>query len=165
MAKVTDHLASISFESTGRPSGTLIARAGSSLFLPRTRLLAGSTLGLAGAGTALVLVLGAASSPPAYAVTTEGDGSVLVTISQNSALPQANAKLVSMGIHEQIAIEMAPGPAAVGGPGRLCRRVRTCPGRRRKRSVVGMGGDARGNPIGQHGRGHLAHGRLSPLRR
>lgn len=84
--------------------------------LRRPRVLAGSTLGLAGGGTALALALGAASSTPAYAVTTNGDGSVLVTINQHSALPQANAKLTAMGIHEQISIRMAPGAAAVSGP-------------------------------------------------
>jgi hypothetical protein len=71
---------------------------------------------LAGVGTALVLVLGAAGSPPAYAVTTEGNGSVLVTINQGTALPQANAKLSAMGVHEQVTIYMATGPAAVSGP-------------------------------------------------
>jgi hypothetical protein len=84
--------------------------------LRRPRVLAGSTLGLAGAGTALTLALSAASSTPAYAVTTNGDGSVLVTINQNSALPQANAKLTAMGIHEQVTIYMATGAAAVSGP-------------------------------------------------
>jgi len=69
-----------------------------------------------GVGTALTLALGAASSTPAYAITTNGDGSVLVTINQNSALPQANAKLTAMGIHEQISIQMAPGAAAASGP-------------------------------------------------
>ena len=81
----------------------------------RPRVLASSTLGLAGVGTALVLVLGAASSTPAYAITTSGDGSVQVTINQFSALPQANAQLTAMGIHEQIIIDMASGPAAVSG--------------------------------------------------
>ena len=41
---------------------------------------------------------------------------MLVTINQNSALPQANAKLTAMGIHEQITIYMASGAAAVSGP-------------------------------------------------
>ena len=83
--------------------------------LRRPSVLAGSTLGLAGVGAAIVLALGAASTP-AYAVTTNGDGSVLVTINETSALPQANAKLTAMGIHEQITIDMASGPAAVSGP-------------------------------------------------
>ena len=83
---------------------------------PHPRVLAGSTLGLAGVGTALALTLTATGSTPAYAVTTNSDGSVLVTINQNSALPQANAKLTAMGIHEQVTIYMATGPATVSGP-------------------------------------------------
>ena len=84
--------------------------------LRRPSVLAGSTLGLAGVGAAIALALGAASTP-AYAVTTNGDGSVLVTINHESALPQANAKLIAMGIHEQVIIYMASGAAADnGGP-------------------------------------------------
>lgn len=83
---------------------------------PRPRVLAGSTLGLAGAGTALALALTATTSTPAFAVTRNGDGSVLVTINQTQALPQANQKLTDMGIHEQVTIDMASGAAAVSGP-------------------------------------------------
>lgn len=83
--------------------------------LRRPRFIAGSTLGLAGAGTALVLALGVASSPPAFAVTTNSNGSVTMQISLTSSLPQANAKLLAMGIHEQVAIYMATGPAAASG--------------------------------------------------
>jgi hypothetical protein len=82
----------------------------------RPRVVAGSTLALAGVGVALTLGLTATSSTPAFAVTKNTDGSVLVTINQNSALPQANAKLTAMGIHEQITIDMASGPAAASGP-------------------------------------------------
>jgi hypothetical protein len=82
---------------------------------PRRRVLAGSTLALAGAGSALGLVLTAGASTPAFAVTKTGDDSVLVTISQTQALPQANAKLTAMGIHEQVIIDMASGAAAVSG--------------------------------------------------
>jgi hypothetical protein len=83
---------------------------------PRPRLLAGSTLALAGAGTAIALTVTATTSTPAFAVTRNGDGSVLVTISQTEALPQANQKLTEMGIHEQITIYMASGAAPVSGP-------------------------------------------------
>jgi hypothetical protein len=82
---------------------------------PRGRVLAGSTLALAGAGAGLGLVLTAGASAPAFAVTKTGDGSVLVTISRTEALPQANAKLTAMGIHEQVIIDMASGPAAASG--------------------------------------------------
>jgi hypothetical protein len=117
MTKFTDHL----WRDLAREHGATLALAdrpepGRVPLLRRPRVLAGSTLGLAGVGTALVLALGAVSSTPAYAVTTSGDGSVLVTINQNSALPQANAKLSAMGIHEQVTISMASGAAAVSGP-------------------------------------------------
>jgi hypothetical protein len=83
---------------------------------PRPRVLAGSTLAVVGAGAALTLGLTATASTPAFAVTKTADGSVLVTISQTQALPQANCKLTDVGIHEQITIYMATGAAAVRGP-------------------------------------------------
>lgn len=82
---------------------------------PRTQVLAGSTLALAGAGTALALTLTATGSTPAFAVTTDANGSVLVSISQEENIVQANAKLTAMGIHEQFDIYMASGPATVKG--------------------------------------------------
>ena len=117
MTKFTDHL----WRDLAREHGATLALAdrpapGRAPLLRRPRVLAGSTLGLAGVGAALGLALGAASSTPAYAVTTNSDGSVLVTINQNSALPQANAKLTALGIHEQITIYLASGAAAVSGP-------------------------------------------------
>jgi hypothetical protein len=117
MTKFTDNL----WRDLAREHGPALAHAdrpgpGPAPFLRRPRVLAGSTLGLAGVGTALVLTLTATGSTPAYAVTMNGDGSVLVTINQKTALPQANAKLTAMGTHEQIGIEMATGPALVEGP-------------------------------------------------
>ena len=83
----------------------------------RPRILAGGTLGLAGVGAALVLALGGSTAPPAFAITRSNDG-VLVhlnyTTDQN--LPQVDAKLASMGIHESVGIQMAPGAATVSGP-------------------------------------------------
>jgi hypothetical protein len=81
----------------------------------RPRVLAGSTLGLAGIGTALVLALSGSAAPPAFAITTNGDGSVLVNINRLQSLPAANHKLTAMGIHEQVTIYMAAGAAAVSG--------------------------------------------------
>jgi hypothetical protein len=110
-------------EQAARPTGVGRGRhagAGPATRAPRTRpgsrVLAGGTLGLAGVGAALVLALSGSSAPPAYAVTRNGDGSVLVQINQLQSLPVANRKLTAMGIHEQIAIQMATGPATVGGP-------------------------------------------------
>ena len=84
----------------------------------RPRVLAGSTLGLAGVGAALLLALSGSAAPPAFAITKEGDGSVLVKLNygQNKNLPQVNRKLTAMGTHEQITIYMATGAAPVSGP-------------------------------------------------
>ncbi|MGA2011857.1 MAG: hypothetical protein ABSH51_15210 [Solirubrobacteraceae bacterium] len=98
-------------------SSRLRGRKGRPWTRARPRFLAGSTLGLAGVGAALLLVLGGSAAPPAFAITKEGDGSVLVTLShaEDQNLPQVNAKLAAMGTHEQITIYMASGPAAVPG--------------------------------------------------
>ena len=76
-----------------------------------------STLGLAGVGAALVLTLSGSAAPPAFAITTNGDGSVLVKLNyaQDLNLPQVNRKLAAMGTHEQITIYMATGAAPVSG--------------------------------------------------
>ena len=83
---------------------------------PRPRVLAGSSLAVAGVGAALLLALSGSAAPPAFAITTNGDGSVLMKINQLQSLPDANHKLTQMGIHEQIALAMAPGAASVSGP-------------------------------------------------
>jgi hypothetical protein len=104
-------------EQTARSSGTpRRAR-----LLRRPHALAGSTLGLAGVGAALVLALsaGGAAAPAAFAVTREANGSVLVTVNpQDTTQPwvlAADRKLASMGIDEPIGIEapLALGPATV----------------------------------------------------
>jgi hypothetical protein len=116
MSKFTDHL----WRDLVREHGPTLAHAdrpepGRSS-RPRPRVLAGSTLGLAGVGAALVLALSGSAAPPAFAITTNGDGSVLVNINQDTALPAANHKLTAMGIHEQVTIYMATGAAPVSGP-------------------------------------------------
>lgn len=84
----------------------------------RPRILAGSALGLAAAAAALTLALSGAASAPAFAVTTEADGSVLVTLNTNplGVASQLAAKLAAMGIGEEIEVATAPGPATVSGP-------------------------------------------------
>ena len=89
----------------------------------RTRLrmpvIAGSTLGLAGLGAALLLALGGtAATTPAFAITRSDDGSVLVHLNYvaDENLPQVQQKLASMGVHENVGIQMAPGAATVSGP-------------------------------------------------
>ena len=106
MSKFTDKL----WSDLARDHGPTLARvdrpkpgrAGGGRMLRRPRLLAGSTLGLAGVGVALVLVLGGSSAPPAFAVTRHHDGSVAVKIYRKSGVVGANRKLAAMGIHERL---------------------------------------------------------------
>jgi hypothetical protein len=84
--------------------------------LRRPRVLAGSTLAMAGAGTALALTLTATGSTSAFAVTTSANGSVLVTMTGQENIIQANNKLIAMGLHEQFLIDIVTGPAPVRGP-------------------------------------------------
>ena len=100
-------------ERAARPRGARARRTGS-----RSRVLVGSTLGLAGVGAALVLALGGSTAAPAFAVTKSADGAVLVKLNYNANqnLPQVNAKLAAMGLHEAVTIYMASGAASVAGP-------------------------------------------------
>ena len=92
----------------------------------RPRVIAGGTLALAVAGTALGLGLTATGGAPtaaggaqvvtdAYTITQNSSGSVLVQINQETSLPAANQKLTAMGIHEQVIIDNESGAAAAGG--------------------------------------------------
>src|ERR1700742_4786017 len=108
MTRYTDRL----WRDLAREHGPALALAdrpepGRAALLRRPRVLAGSTLALAGVGTALTLGLTAATSTPAFAVTRSADGSVLVQMSQEQNIVQANAKLIAMGIHEQFYVWMA----------------------------------------------------------
>ena len=119
MSKFTDHL----WRDLAREHGPTLAhaerpepgRAGGARVLRRPRVLAGSTLGLAGVAAVLVLALGTSATPPAYAVTKHSDGSVTVQINSTSSIVAANNKLAAMGIHEQFGIDMASGTAPVSG--------------------------------------------------
>jgi hypothetical protein len=102
---------------SGDHDGGDASGAGESRPRRRTRLVAGSTLGLAGVGAALVLALGGSTAAPAFAVTRSDSGSVLVNMSYGSGqnLPQVNAKLASMGLKEGITIDMKSGAASTPG--------------------------------------------------
>jgi hypothetical protein len=95
-------------------------RAGGARVLRRPRVLAGSTLGLAGVGAALLLALGGSAAPPAFAVTRQHDGSVLVKVNVAETTQPwvlgADRKLAAMGIDEQIMVGTQPGAATVSGP-------------------------------------------------
>ncbi|MGH2870993.1 MAG: hypothetical protein ACRDL5_00830 [Solirubrobacteraceae bacterium] len=81
----------------------------------RLRLVAGTSLGLAAAGTALVLalVLGATTTSPAFAVTRNHDGTVTVSIKRPSGDAGANAKLKRLGIRAQV-LPQAPVDCGAG---------------------------------------------------
>ena len=74
----------------------------------RPRVLAGTTVGLALAGVASVLVLSAASSPSAFAVSRNADGTVTVKLQRIAAIHGANAKLAALGIRARL-VEVVPG--------------------------------------------------------
>ncbi len=83
----------------------------------RPRVFAGSTLGLAGIGAALLLALGGSAAPPAYAITQKADGTVFVQINfaGRQTLLAADGMLVAK-YHETALINIASGPATVEGP-------------------------------------------------
>ena len=92
----------------------------------RPRIVAGSTLTLAVAGTALGLGLTSANSTAgstagstaavtaAYTITTHSGGSILVQINNRQSIDAANQKLNAM-IKEQVVVRTASGPAPVSG--------------------------------------------------
>ena len=98
----------------------------------RPGLIAGSTLALAAAGTALGLGLTSTSGgtpaggttaggirkvvTAAYTITEMSNGSVLVQVNQAESIVAADAKLGSMGIQEKVAVFPKPGAATVSGP-------------------------------------------------
>jgi hypothetical protein len=115
MSKFTDHL----WQDLVQEHGPTLARADrpKPSRARRRRILAGSTLGLAGVGAALVLALSGSAAPPAFAITKQDDGSVLVHLNyvRNLNLAQVEQKLKDMGTNEQITIYMATGAAPVSG--------------------------------------------------
>ncbi len=101
---------------------------------PRPRLLLGTTVGLAGVGTALALVLSAASSSPAFAVTRNPDGTVTVWVTRVGGLAGANARLAELGVHAravQVTAGCTPGRANWIARNAKVQRVVT-PGRTQK---------------------------------
>ncbi len=65
----------------------------------RVPLLAGTSIGVVGGSVAAVIVLSAASSPPAFAVTRHADGTVSVMIRRIEGIAGANRRLALLGIH------------------------------------------------------------------
>ncbi len=64
----------------------------------RRRRLAGASLGLAAVATAAALVLSAGTAAPAFAVTSNPNGTVTVTIDEIAGIAGANAQLTALGV-------------------------------------------------------------------
>ncbi len=65
---------------------------------PRPGLLAGTTVVAVAAVAVLALVLGGTNTSPAYAVNTNHDGSITLTINRLNGIHGANVKLSSLGV-------------------------------------------------------------------
>jgi hypothetical protein len=116
MTRYTDHL----WRDLVREHGATIAQAArpepGRAHRQRAHVVAGSTLALAGVGTALALTLTATGSTPAYAVTKSGNGTVEIKLNDIKSLPHVtDPQLTAIGVHS-VSIEMASGPATVSGP-------------------------------------------------
>ena len=101
----------------------------------RPQLLAGTTVGVAAIATAAALLLGASTSPPAFAVTRNPDGTVTVSLKQPSGIAAANRKLAAMGVRAQIAAEAKTPPTLVC-PGGTAPTITFDPARIAKRHVL-----------------------------
>jgi len=121
----------------------------------RPGLIAGGTLALAAAGTALGLGLtstsgstGAGGTPAggirkvvtaAYTITEKSDGSVLVQVNQRQSILAADAKLSSMGIQLKVAVFPKPGAATRSGPV-TCKPVDGAPKQPQVQVLLGTNG-------------------------
>jgi hypothetical protein len=82
----------------------------------RRSVLAGGTLGVAALGAGLLLAFSGSTAPPAFAITTSSDGSVLVHLTNVEAVTAAERKLASMGLDEWFEANIAFGTATANGP-------------------------------------------------
>jgi hypothetical protein len=121
MSKYTDRL----WSDLAQEHGPALAQAGrpESGRGRRPRVIAGGTLALAVAGTALGLGLTSAGGTAggttlvtaAYTITTHSNGSILVKMGQQETVNAVNQKLNAM-IQEEVVLRFEPGPATVSGP-------------------------------------------------
>src|ERR1700751_4379679 len=101
----------------------------------RPQLLPGTPGGGAGIATAAVLLLGASTSTPAFAVTRNPDGTVTVSLRQPSGIAGANRQLAAMGVRAQIAAEAKTPPTLVC-PGGTAPTITFDPARIAKRQLL-----------------------------
>jgi hypothetical protein len=118
----------------------------------RPRLLAGTSVGLAGVGTAVALALGAAGSAPAFAVTENHDGTVSVEIRQFTAMKGVNAKLAKLGFRArfvQVPAGCTPPPPPYAAAFRLARSAAALAAVTAKPGFVHAQFDPRRIPVGK----------------
>jgi hypothetical protein len=113
MSKFEDHLWREVVTAHGKDLAAMGSAAPRNSRRARPRLIAGISLGLAGAGVAIGIVLSATPATPAYAVTLNHDGTVTVTISGRSGIAGANAKLRQLGIRASVMADTPSGCGAV----------------------------------------------------
>jgi hypothetical protein len=101
MSKFEDHL----WREFVREHGNALARASTPTvkhIRRGPRLIAGTSLGLAGVGAAVALVLGATTTSPAFAVIRNHDGTVTISIQRASGIAGANARLNQLGVRAKV---------------------------------------------------------------
>ena len=84
----------------------------------RPRLLAGTTVGFAVIATAIVLFLSAASTPAAFAVSGNSDGTVSVMLRRIAGIKGANERLQALGIRAKF-VQVVSGCRAAVPPAAL----------------------------------------------
>jgi hypothetical protein len=145
-----------------REHGHVLARAGrpgrKQRRATRPQLLAGTTVGLAAIATAAALLLGASTSPPAFAVTRNPDGTVTVSLKQPSGIAGANRELAAMGVRAQIAAQAKTPPNLIC-PGGTAPTITFDPAGVPSSQVITITpGDATAAPKGNPGSGDTSVG-------
>ena len=120
-------------------------------WVSRPRILAGGSLGLAGVAAGLVLAFSGSTASPAFAVTQNSNGSLLVHLYRFSPaqLQVLTQQLNAGGIPGQISFGTWHGPAPVPGPITCSNDV---PGAQQVQMLLGSGGTYV-VPAGQQGAG------------
>jgi hypothetical protein len=119
---VTDHAARFAqtIAEPGDPrltsSATIESARSARRWKARPRIVAGGSLGLAAVAAGLVLSFSGSTAPPAFAITKNGDGSVLVHLYHVSAVPAVEQQLNAMGFQGMLDIGILRGPATIPGP-------------------------------------------------
>ncbi|MGZ4214740.1 MAG: hypothetical protein ACXVH1_02315 [Solirubrobacteraceae bacterium] len=87
---------------SGQDAGPTRRRVGLRARRARPRVLAAGTAAAVAVGTMLALLLGATTSPPAFAVNRNPDGTVTVKLIKLSGVAGANQKLAAIGVRAKI---------------------------------------------------------------